>query len=225
MTFIIAEDKALRTKLQGMTVSDQKADGSDIPRTVGVWFGQPDQEIRSQSYPYITIDMIDLVRDTTREYRSKVKPEYLSGPEEVVADDWQIDTPIPVYIDYQVTTYARHPRHDRQLLAQLLGIKLPIRFGILDVIESSVVDGDETTNVITTRRLDVMSVSKRDATEQAKRLFVNAITVRISSEIPLEIFEQLYAVSSISIDNPSTVDRGGFVGVGPITISPPPVTP
>lgn len=224
MTFIIAEDKALRTKLQGMTVSDQKADGSDIPRTVGVWFGQPDQEVRSQSYPYITIDMIDIVRDTTREYRSKVKPEYIAGPDVVTADDWQIDTPIPVYIDYQVTSYARHPRHDRQILAQLLGIKLPIRFGILDVIESSVVSGSETTNTVTTRRLDVMSVSKRDVTEQAKRLFVNAITVRVSSEIPLEIFEQLYTVSQISVDNPETV-RGGFTGIGPITITQPPVTP
>lgn len=224
MTFIIAEDKALRTKLQGMTVSDQKADGSDAARQVGVWFGQPDQEIRSQSYPYITIDMIDIVRDTTREYRSKVKPEYIAGPDIVTADDWQIDTPIPVYIDYQVTSYARHPRHDRQILAQLLGIKLPIRFGVLDVIESSVIDGADTINTVTTRRLDVMSVSKRDVTEQAKRLFVNAITVRISSEIPLEIFEQLYTVSQISVDNP-TPSRGGFTGIGPITITQPPVTP
>ena len=224
MTFIISEDKALRTKLQGMTVADQKSDGQEVARQVGVWFGQPDQEIRSQSYPYITIDMIDIVRDQQREYRAKVKPEYLAGPEVLEGDDWEIETPIPVYIDYQITTYSRHPRHDRQILAQLMGSKLPIRFGVLNVVEDSVTEGGTTTTTITARRLDVMSVSKRDVTEQAKRLFVNAITVRISSEIPLEIFEQLYTVTQINLDNPETV-RGGFTGIGPITITPPPVTP
>jgi hypothetical protein len=218
MTFILSEDKALREKLQGITVSDQKADGSDTPRPVGVWFGQPDQEIRSQSYPYITIDMIDIVRDQDREYRAKVKPAYLTGPEVLTADEWQIDTPIPVSIDYQISTYSRHPRHDRQILSQLLGVKLPIRFGILNVVENAVVNGDTTTNTVTARRLDVMSVSKRDVTEQAKRLFVNAITVRISSEIPLEIFEQLYVVTSVNVHNPES-SRGVFTGVGDFTIT------
>lgn len=225
MTFIISEDKALREKLQGMTVSDQKSDGQEIPRQVGVWFGQPDQEIRAQSYPYITIDMIDIVRDQQREYRAKVKPEYLSGPDVLTGDDWEIETPIPVSIDYQITTYSRHPRHDRQILAQLLGTKLPLRFGVLNVLEGTVEnEGGTTVNTVTTRRLDVMSVSKRDVTEQAKRLFVNAITVRVSSEIPLEIFDQLYRVTSVNVNGP-TASRGGFTSIGDFTITAPPVTP
>ena len=224
MTFIISEDKALRTKLQGMTVADQKSDGQEVARQVGVWFGQPDQEIRSQSYPYITIDMIDIVRDQQREYRAKVKPEYLAGPEVLEGDDWEIETPIPVYIDYQITTYSRHPRHDRQILAQLMGSKLPIRFGVLNVVEDSVTEGGTTTTTITARRLDVMSVSKRDVTEQAKRLFVNAITVRVSSEIPLEIFDQLYRVTSVNVHSPGTT-LPGFTGVGEFIITQPPVTP
>ena len=49
-------------------------------RKVGVWFGQPDQEIRAQSYPYITIDMVDISEDFSRAMRGKVKPAYLTNP-------------------------------------------------------------------------------------------------------------------------------------------------
>ena len=199
MTFLLSEDKALRLWLQELVVHDQKADGVDIPRQVGVWFGQPDQEIRPQSYPYITIDMIDVQRDPAREMRGYVKPEYITPPafvhdatgELVPFDpdlhDWQIELPIPVNIDYQITTYARHPRHDRELLSQLLHQKLVLRFGQLDIEDG------------TNRRLEVMDVSKRDVTEQAKRLFVNAITVRVSSEIVQATLQELYKVQTRNI--------------------------
>ena len=197
MTFLLSEDKALRLWLQELVVHDQKADGVDTPRQVGVWFGQPDQELRPQSYPYITIDMIDVQRDPAREMRGYVKPEYMTAPEFVHdADgnlvefdpdlhDWRIDLPIPVNIDYQITTYARHPRHDRELLSQLLHSKLILRFGQLDIEDG------------TNRRLEVMDVSKRDVTEQAKRLFVNAITVRVSSEIVQATIQELYKAQRV----------------------------
>lgn len=199
MTFLLSEDKALRLWLQELVVHDQKADGVDTPRQVGVWFGQPDQELRPQSYPYITIDMIDVQRDPAREMRGYVKPEYMDPPEfvhnaagELVEydpslHDWQIELPIPVNIDYQITTYARHPRHDRELLSQLLHQKLVLRFGQLDIEDG------------TNRRLEVMDVSKRDVTEQAKRLFVNAITVRVSSEIVQATLQELYKVQERNI--------------------------
>lgn len=218
MTFIISEDEALRKKLQTITVTDQTADNSGIPRQVGVWFGQPDQELRAQNFPYITIDMVDISRDTSREHRGKSSPSYLQVALDD-ADDFEIDTPIPVNIDYQITSYARHPRHDRQILAQLMGVALPIRFGILEVLEHTETTGETTTNTSTLRRLDVLSVSKRDVTEQAKRLFVNAISVRVSSELPLQVFKKLYSVSQIVIDTPDVTTRGGFevIEFGPLT--------
>jgi hypothetical protein len=209
MTFLISEDEALRNKILGITVSDQKASG----RPVGVWFGQPDQEIRTQEYPYITIDMIDVQRDTEREMRGKVHPNYLpdistmydyatGGPITFnpTLHSWEINMPIPVYIDYQLTTYSRHPKHDREIMAQLIGYKLPLRFGYLEIVENSTTSGTTTTNTVTLRRLDVVSVSKRDVTEQAKRLFVNAITVRVSSELPVSVYEALYKVSQLNLD-------------------------
>ena len=219
MTFLLSEDKALRDLLLNLTVTDQKSVNEEGPqRKVGVWFGQPDQEIRAQSYPYITIDMIDIAEDFSRAHRGKVKPEYMddpvTGPDgETSYDDetqnWQIDYPIPVNIDYQITTYARQPRHDREILAQLMYTKIPLRFGVLMPDDSTV------------RRLDVLDISKRDVTESGKRLFVNAITVRVSSEIAPITYRKLYKALVLDVtgttDNP-VIGRGQFTPIS-FTIS------
>ena len=189
MTFLLSEDEALRNLLLGMTVVDQKASNDATPRSVKVYFGQPDQEIRDQSYPYITIDMIDIAEDASRAHRGLTKPSYLPDPAtdpsgEGVYDEatqsWYMHWPIPVNIDYQITTYARQPRHDRQILGQILTTKIPMRFAVLEPDDGTV------------RRLDLLDVSKRDVTEQGKRLFVNAFTVRVSSEISEQTYTQVY---------------------------------
>lgn len=222
MSFLLGEDKALRELLQGITVSDQKSDSDATPRPVGVWFGQPDQELRAQAYPYITIDMIDVNHDPSREMRGLVNPDYLAPADLTEDENFQIPVPIPVTVDYQITTYSRHPRHDRELIAQLLYTRLPLRFGQLNVLESTSTVGDVTTNKVTVRRLEVVDVSKRDTPESAKRLFVNTITVRVSSEIVQETYEKLYKVLQVNIQDP-TFDNAGneqdFVGTGTQTIT------
>ena len=209
MTFLLSEDKALRDLLKDMTVTDQKADGT---RSVGVWFGQPDQEIRNQSYPYITIDMVDIAEDFARSMRGRAVLPYAADPETIGEDTewdpelhaWDVSWPIPINIDYQITTYARQPRHDREILAQLLYRKIPLRFAVLNTDDNTV------------RRLDVLDVSKRDITEQGKRLFVNAITVRVSSEIAPELYNKLYKVLQVTVtgtdDNP-VLGRGQFTPI------------
>lgn len=215
MAFLLSEDKALRDTLLGITVTDQKADGGEgNVRNVGVWFGQPDQEIRNQSYPYITIDLVDVGEDFARAHRGKTKPAYYPDPEVMVqgvqgvqaaqgvqgvqgvqgipfdpeVHNWEVNWPIPVMIDYQVTTYARQPRHDRQIMAQLMTSKLPLRFGVLEPDDGTV------------RRMDVMGISKRDVTENGKRLFMNSFTVRVSSEIPQTAYYKLSKVLQVNID-------------------------
>lgn len=209
MTFLLSEDEALRNLLKDMVVTDQKSADPNTgaaTRKVNVWFGQPDQEIRQQSYPYITIDMIDISEDIQRAMRGKVAPSYIADPSNITdsidfdptVHGWEIDFPIPVNIDYQITTYARQPRHDREILAQLLYTKIPLRFAVLE------------TNDNTVRRLDVLDVSKRDVTEQGKRLFVNAFTVRVSSEIAPSTFHVMYKALQISV----TGTTGGLVRGG-----------
>lgn len=225
MSFLLEEDEALRNLLKDMVVTDQKSVTDDGPqRKVGVWFGQPDQEIRSQSYPYITIDMIDIAEAFDRAHRGRVNAAYYPDPTSIGDDTaWDptlhakdMDYPIPVNIDYQITTYARQPRHDRQILAQLLYTKIPLRFAILNV-------GPDT-QFGTARRLDVLDISKRDITEQGKRLFVNAITVRISSEIAPTTFNKLYKVQELNVTGTTgsqVIGRGEFTAVDPITITAP----
>jgi len=193
-------------------------------RKVGVWFGQPDQEIRAQSYPYITIDMIDISEDFSRAMRGRVKPAYLTNPSVIGTStawdtdehDWDINYPIPVNIDYQITSFSRQPRHDRQILAQLLYSKIPLRFAVLDTGPNTVFG--------TTRRLDVLDISKRDITEQGKRLFVNAITVRVSSEIAAETFNKMYKVLQLNVTGTTgsqAIGRSEFTAIDTYTQSAP----
>jgi len=225
MTFLISEDEALRNKLLGITVTDQKAEGDTRPREVGVWFGQPDQELRAQNYPYITINLIDVERDPSRELRGTTDASYLKPADFDETKGFLTDIPIPVNLDYQITTFARHPRHDRAVLSQLLTNKLPIRFGVLEILEATDAGGGNTTNTLTARRLDVLSVAKRDATEQAKRLFMNVITVRVSSEIAPGTYNTLSKVTQVNIDQLSTLNAGGrpgapyFESIGPDIIT------
>lgn len=221
MTFLLSEDAALRTLLKDMVVTDQKSVTGEGPqRKVGVWFGQPDQEITAQSYPYITIDMIDIAEDFARAHRGLVKPGYMDDPANMVeatqstqaveydgaVNDWMIHYPIPVNIDYQITTYSRQPRHDREILAQMLYKKIPLRFAVLETDDNTV------------RRLDVLDISKRDVTEQGKRLFVNAFTVRVSSEIAPETYSKVYKALQVIATGPTTpqsqvLGRGTFTPI------------
>jgi hypothetical protein len=230
MTFLISEDEALRNLLLGMTVTDQKAasEGSTT-RSVKVYFGQPDQEIRSQSYPYIVIDMIDISEDVLRAMRGMVKPIYMDDPETMPAvqglnpelpynsatNDWMIHWPIPVNIDYQVTTYSRQPRHDREILSQILYTRIPMRFAVLEPSDGN------SEGVGTVRRLDLLDISKRDVTEQGKRLFVNAFTVRVSSEIAETTYNQLYKALQVDVtgvtDTDSNTDGSQVIGRSELT--------
>jgi hypothetical protein len=85
---------------------------------------------------------------------------------------------------YQVTTYARQPRHDRQLIAAVYNNdRLPFRFGSLYIPEDS-----------TIRRLDMLGFVKRDTTESSKRLFSNVYNIRVSAEVLPSVLTQLYQV-------------------------------
>ena len=178
--------------------------------------------------------MIDIGEDTGRAMRGYAKPSYLSNPTQMVqgvqfvqgtqsvqgvqgvqgiaydpnANDWDIHWPIPVQIDYQITTYARQPRHDREILSQVLYTKMPMRFGILQPADGTI------------RRLDLLDIAKRDITEQGKRLFVNAFTVRVSSEIAPETYNQLYKALSVNVTG-TTGAQGQFTALDPFTIPQP----
>lgn len=192
MSFIINEDEALKTLLQGITVSD----GGNSARPVAVYYGQPDKDIRQQSYPYITLDLVGVREDTERAHRGVVMltytPEGTSPNTYNDALNQPVNFPIPVDLIYQVSTWSRQPRHDRQIMAKLFAPgRLPFRFGQLPIPQ----DG-------TNRRLDMLGFSKRDTTEGGKRLFSNVYNIRISAEL---FDTQLTAVYRVTAVNRSLV--------------------
>jgi len=196
MTFILSEDEALRDLLKGMIV----ADNQNASRPVGVWFGQPDVEVRAQSFPFVTIDLIDVSEARERVMVSHgVNPWYYDVTIPELADDFTMPYPIPINLDYQITTFARQPRHDRQILAQLLGQRIPFRFGAIAVTEKVEVVGSDTNLLSTARRLDMLGHQKRDTVEAGKRLFMNMFTVRISSELPtVSVAKYFYKVTEVT---------------------------
>jgi len=189
MPIILNEDKALKLMLQGIKVSDS----ANAQRPVGVWFGQPDMEIRDQVYPYITIDFIGYSEDPARAHRGTITMPYYPegvdtgtiGSDGAGAKQYVTEVPIPVNLDYQITTYARQPRHDRAIMGEMLaGQRIPLRFGEIVVPEDK-----------TVRRMDFLGFTKKDTTDQnGKRLFSNVYNVRISAEILPIALEQKYPV-------------------------------
>lgn len=211
MTFIVSEDEALRNLLLGMTVSDSK----NPSRPVGVWFGQPDPEIRAQSFPFITIDLIDVSEARERVMSGRGEAWYYEPADLQEDEGWDMFLPTPVNLDYQVTTFARQPRHDRQILAQLMGNRLPLRFGSLPVVEAyseQTIDGEVVqVGQATVRRLDVLRVLKRDITEAGKRMFMNVFTVRVSSEIPQPFdFATYRKVAEVHLDTSTNHPNSPF---------------
>ncbi len=202
MPIILNEDKALKLMLQGIKVYDS----ANAQRPVGVWFGQPDMEIRDQVYPYITIDFIGYSEDFERAHRGMITmPYYPEGvdpgtvnPDGSGSKQYKTEVPIPVNLDYQITTYARQPRHDRAIMAEMLtGQRIPLRFGEIVVPEDK-----------TVRRMDLLGFTKKDTTDQnGKRLFSNVYNVRISAEVLPTVINQKYPVQIpplISLNSQST---------------------
>lgn len=196
MTWLLNEDAALKAKLSGITVSDGKSPTPGLI-AVGCWYGQPDLEMREQSYPYITIDLLDIREATDRAMRNHVTLPYVpdGDPIPTVGSKVYYDYPIPYDLDYQVRVWARHPRHDRQIVAELLRNRLPSRYGSLYIPEDD-----------TLRSMFMTGLIKRDVTEQQRRLFSTVLNVRVFSELTQSAattaHEALHVNLTVSKKNP-----------------------
>jgi hypothetical protein len=175
MTFLLAEDAALKTSLSGITVADEKS----ANRPVNVWFGYPDVEIRTQNFPFITIDLISMRNATERQSSGEIYDSNLQGTVAPVSGVfYKYEIPIAYDLIYQITSYSRHPRHDRAIIFQL-NQKFPAMRGHLAVPDAL---GTSTAY----RHMFLESFYKNDAAEGEngnKRILRNIYTVRVVSEM------------------------------------------
>lgn len=193
MTFLLAEDTAMKTYLQGMEVSDE----ADATRPVQVWFGYPDIEIRSLSYPFITIDVIDIRQSYERQMSGIMYDNnYMGTIAPAAGTSYKYMNPIAYDIEYQLTTYSRHPRHDRSIVFQMTH-KFPGKYGYLPV-------PDDLGTSTAYRHMFLESFIKRDTVETdkgSKRLFRNVYTVRVVSELtPSVVAQALKQVETVNIN-------------------------
>jgi len=194
LTFILAEDAAIKNHLSGMIVSDEKS----ANRPVKVWFGYPDIEVTTQTYPYIIIELIDVRAAKERQNSGRMYDTDNRGTVAAVQGVvYGYNMPLPYDLSYQLTSYSRHPRHDRAIMFQMQQ-KFPSQYGSLSVPNDL---GTETAK----RHMFLDGFLKRDMIEDGRRLFRNAYTVRVVSEMTPSIANSaLSTVQTVKINRITT---------------------
>lgn len=172
MAFLLAEDESLRNFLRNIFVVDEKNNA----REVGVWFANPDVESRQQSYPYLTLELMDIEWANYRQQSGVWVDNDSQGtvtPAPGVVHKY--DMPVPWDLHYQITSYARHPRHDRQIITHLLSNDFVAQRGFLTVPNDL---GTQSSY----RHVILEGFTKRDTIEDGRKLFRNVFTIRVTSE-------------------------------------------
>jgi hypothetical protein len=205
--FLIAEDTALKALLQGMTVGDEKT----ASRPVKVWFGYPDVEVRAQEFPFVTIDLIDMIPANDRQTSGQlVDNDYRGTVAPIAGKTYRYEVPVAFDLVYQITTYARHPRHDRAMMFQLTH-KFPSKYGGLLVPNEL---GTETSR----RHMFLDGFAKRDAVDGEtgnRRLLRNIYTVRVISELtPLDAGRRASRVEEVLVNLPELTDQTSNIPTG-----------
>lgn len=204
--FLLAEDEALKNRFSGITVSDDR----DANREVQVFFRYPEGETE-RLYPFITIELIDVVYARNRQQSVVDQYAYKEG------DSWAENNPsvvsyypsqglitvpedveylktteyVPVDILYQVSTFTRSALHDRQLTAKMLYDVVPFRYNSIYIPADN-----------TSRRLDLLDWTTADLLDPEagyrKRIFRKVYTLQMTAELPTSNFIGIKQATSIN---------------------------
>ncbi len=199
MTFIISEDEALKTLMQGIVVSDEK----NNTRSVQAWFSNPDPELRNQSYPYVTIELIGVEWARYRQASGYMIDNDRQGTVSPSSGEvFEYEMPAAWDLMYQITSYARHPRHDRAIISHLLNNDFVANRGFLPVQNDL---GTQTSY----RHIILQDFAKRDTVEDGRRLFRNVFTVLVTSESTPTGGDSVAWVEEVLInENPTNIPSG-----------------
>ena len=192
--YVEGEDWALKERLKGIIVTDEKNASREVP----VWFAIPDLESRSQSYPYITVELIGIRWASYRQTSGEMVDNDLQGTVAPVAGKgYTYEMPVPWDLVYQVNVWTRHPRHDRAILKHLLTKVFPANRGYLAVSNEL---GTDTSY----RHLILEEFVKRDTVENGRRLFRSIFTATVSSESVLGLAPATELVDTVNINTTTT---------------------
>lgn len=209
--WLIAEDTAVKQRFSGLTVSDDRNAG----RPVQVFFRYPEGEVEKH-YPFITIEHIDISHAKARQHSEvTLYAGYKEGEDWVPnrLDYWPSTTPdpaespgsegfsedylytnefIPVDLIYQVTTYSRSFKHDRELTSKILTHVVPFRWGAIGVEYDN-----------TMRWFDMLDWANADLLDPEagyrKRIFRKIYTLQMTSEIPSSVLGGVQKVTGVPL--------------------------
>lgn len=199
--FILAEDEALKLRLSNLRVSDDR----EANRPVQVFFRYPETETE-RTYPFITIEMIDIVHARNRQHSESELVYYNTAGGALAPEGWE-DLPnavtywpsesdnftsitnrnnyailatneyVPVDLVYQVSTYARSHNHDKQLTQQMMLKVFPLRRSSIHIAADN-----------TDRRLELLDWTMADLLDAEagyrKRIFRKIYTLQMGAELP-----------------------------------------
>lgn len=198
--FILREDEALKSLIQGIKVSDLK-----VPeRSVKVWYGYPDVEVRAQEYPYMVIELYDIQQSNERQSSGFwIDDTYRGTVEAVEGQTYSYYAPTTYDLFYQVSSYSRNPRHDRSIIFSMLNEKVPGKYGHL-LIPSA--NGDGTA---VARHMFLEGFTKQDTIEDGRRLFRNVFSIRVVSEMTFaEAAQATQQVQQVNIQTLGNIPSG-----------------
>lgn len=170
----LEEDIALKNLLTGIVVPTARGESQRVP----VFFRDPEREERIDTFPYIMIEPLRILRDPEREHRGYgMTFGYEANTGNPLANPAMGDFPIPITINYQISTVARNNQHDVMINDILATSVLPFRFGALPCPSG------------TLRRLDVQDgpAPADSLTAEGKRLFRKIWVINVSAEITPDI--------------------------------------
>ena len=216
--FLLAEDQALKVKLTGIQLVDDR----DATRDVQVFFRYPEGETEKK-YPFITIELLGINHAKNRQHSDNVVYAFRgTAPAGQPSGHYTTDdagstftyypnetddittltgyagaanSPFlsslehtPVDLMYQVTTFTRSAIHDRYLQAHMITKIAPFRRGFLRIPA----DG-------TDRHMDLLEWRSADMLDEEagfkKRIFRKIYTISVTSEIPTT---QLVGLSQVA---------------------------
>lgn len=169
----IEEDLALKEHLTQIRVVDTQsaADG----RPPQVMFESPEKEQKTKHFPQITIKFLEQEVAHWREHRGRpeVFYEYLQNTV-LTEGPMTMDYPIPIDLNYRVTTHARSNRHHAQIISQMAARVLHPRFAQMTCPGGTV------------RRIEVLSSTSADGIDgEGLRIFRMTYRLRIPTEIEM----------------------------------------
>lgn len=203
--FLFAEDEAVKVRFSNLTVTDDR----NASRPVQVFFRYPEGETE-RHYPFITLELIDIVYARNRQHSHLDQYAYKEGdpfadmpnavqyypsqgvitvPEDV--EYLRTTEYVPVDLLYQVSTFCRSAMHDRQLNSKILYDRAPFRYNSIYIPADN-----------TSRRFDLLDWTTADLLDPEagyrKRIFRKIYTMQMSAELPTTDFVGIKQATTIN---------------------------